>query len=49
MVAQLPTLVSYMAPDNMASQAVAQRLGGVLDAQAVRSDAGDLVYRYSAG
>lgn len=48
-VAKLPTLVSYMAPDNLASQAVARRLGGVLDAQAVRSDADDLVYRYRAG
>ena len=46
-VARLPTLVSYMAPDNLASQAVARRLGGALDANAVRSDADDLVYRYS--
>nr|WP_312391095.1 GNAT family N-acetyltransferase [Stenotrophomonas geniculata] len=45
-VAKLPTLVSYIAPDNLASQAVARRLGGVLDARAVRSDADDLVYRY---
>ena len=44
---KLSTLVSYMAPDNLASQAVARRLGGVLDANAVRSDADDLVYRYS--
>jgi len=42
----LPTLVSYMAADNHASQAVAVRLGGVLDAQAVRSDPDDLVFRY---
>lgn len=43
----LPTLVSYMAPDNHASQAVAMRLGGVLDTQAARSDPTDLVYRYT--
>lgn len=44
---QLPTLVSYMAPDNLASQAVARRLGGVLDADAVRNDPDDLVFRYA--
>ncbi|KAF1055377.1 MAG: hypothetical protein GAK43_00170 [Stenotrophomonas maltophilia] len=42
----LDTLVSYMAPDNPASQAVARRLGGVLDAQAARSDPQDLAFRY---
>ncbi|WP_459062746.1 GNAT family N-acetyltransferase [Stenotrophomonas sp. PSU-St15] len=44
---QLPTLVSYMAPDNLASQAVARRLGGVLDADALRNDPDDLVFRYA--
>ncbi|WMJ68242.1 GNAT family N-acetyltransferase [Stenotrophomonas sp. 24(2023)] len=42
----LQTLVSYMAPDNLASQAVARRLGGVLDPQAARSDPQDLAFRY---
>lgn len=42
----LPTLVSYMAPDNAASAAVARRLGGVLDRQARRTDPDDLVFRY---
>jgi RimJ/RimL family protein N-acetyltransferase len=42
----LPTLVSYMDPANTRSVAVAQRLGGVLDPDAARQDAEDLVYRY---
>lgn len=36
-----------MAPDNLASQAVARRLGGVLDADALRNDPDDLVFRYA--
>ncbi len=46
---KLPTLVSYMAPDNAMSAAVAKRLGGVLDPSAPREDPDDLVYRYRAG
>lgn len=42
----LPSLVSYMAADNPASAQVALRLGGQLDATAVRTDPDDLVYRY---
>ena len=43
---KLSTLVSYMAPDNAMSAAVAKRLGGVLDPSAPREDPDDLVYRY---
>jgi RimJ/RimL family protein N-acetyltransferase len=42
----LPHLVSYIDPENMASIAVAERLGAVLDPDAPRQDAGDLVYRH---
>lgn len=42
----LPTLVSYVDPDNHASQRVARRLGGRLDATAPRQDPEDLVFRY---
>lgn len=45
---KLPSLVSYMAPDNAISAAVAKRLGGVLDPSAPREDPDDLVYRYRA-
>ncbi|ACI55388.1 acetyltransferase, ribosomal protein N-acetylase [Rhizobium leguminosarum bv. trifolii WSM597] len=44
----LPSLVSYIAPGNAASIAVAQRLGGRLDLTAPRTDPGDLVYRHLA-
>jgi RimJ/RimL family protein N-acetyltransferase len=49
--ANLPieTLVSYTDPDNHASQAVARRLGAVLDADAPRQDPEDLVWRYARG
>ncbi len=40
-------LVSYVDPDNHRSAAVAIRLGGVLDPDAPKQDAGDLVFRYS--
>lgn len=44
-----PTLVSYVGPDNAASAAVAQRLGGVSDPTAQRQpgDDEDLVFRYA--
>ncbi|QYK40968.1 MAG: GNAT family N-acetyltransferase [Paracoccaceae bacterium] len=42
----LPTLVSYMDPQNRASAAVAERLGARLDPAATPQDAGDLVYRH---
>jgi RimJ/RimL family protein N-acetyltransferase len=46
--AKLPTLVSYMDPDNRASAAVAERLGAALDPDAPRQpgDEVDLVYRH---
>lgn len=43
---KLPWLVSYIDPENLASIAVAERLGGVLDPDAPREDATDLVYRH---
>lgn len=43
---QLPTLVSYVSPQNSKSAAVATRIGGSLDPSAPRSDPEDLVYRY---
>jgi RimJ/RimL family protein N-acetyltransferase len=43
----LPTLVSYIDPPNARSIRVAEKLGGVLDAKAVRPTATDLVYRYA--
>lgn len=39
-------LVSYIAPNNAASAAVAERLGGVRDLLADRPDPNDLVYRH---
>lgn len=42
----LPTLVSYIDPDNTASCRVAERLGAVLDHAAPRTDPADLVYRH---
>ncbi|KKB07582.1 GNAT family N-acetyltransferase [Devosia chinhatensis] len=42
-------LVSYCDPENARSIALAQRLGGVLDVQAVGQDPRDLVFRYRAG
>lgn len=39
-------LVSYMDPENHKSAAVAKRLGGVLDPDAPKQDADDLVFRY---
>ncbi|MBB4572733.1 RimJ/RimL family protein N-acetyltransferase [Rhizobium lentis] len=45
---KLPSLVSYIAPGNAASVAVAERLGARLDPTAPRTDPADLVYRHSA-
>ncbi len=45
----LPTLVSYIGPENTRSARVAERLGAVLDPQAEPQDPGDLVYRHAAG
>ncbi len=45
----LPTLVSYVDPDNHRSAAVALRLGAALDPQAKGLDATDLVYRHPKG
>jgi RimJ/RimL family protein N-acetyltransferase len=42
----LPTLVSYIDPSNTRSIAVAERLGAVIDVDAPRQDAADLVYRH---
>jgi RimJ/RimL family protein N-acetyltransferase len=44
---RLDTLVSYVDKNNLASAAVAKRLGGVEDDLAVREDPVDLVFRYS--
>lgn len=41
-----PSLVSYCDADNLASQAVALRLGAVPDADAPRPDPSDLVFRH---
>jgi RimJ/RimL family protein N-acetyltransferase len=43
----LRTLVSYIHPDNLSSRRLAERLGAVLDIDAVRHDPRDLVYRHS--
>ncbi|PDT13673.1 GNAT family N-acetyltransferase [Rhizobium sp. J15] len=43
---KLSSLVSYIAPGNAASVAVAERLGARLDATAPRTDPADLVYRH---
>ena len=45
----LPSLVSYTGPENLASQAVARRLGAVLDPDAPVQDEGDLVWRHRKG
>ncbi|KZM50008.1 GNAT family N-acetyltransferase [Labrenzia sp. OB1] len=44
----LPTLVSYVDPDNIRSCRLAERLGAKLDAEAPRNDPRDLVYRHAA-
>lgn len=43
----LPTLVSYVDPDNIRSCRLAERLGAKLDAEAPRNDPRDLVYRHT--
>ncbi|PCK87612.1 GNAT family N-acetyltransferase [Rhizobium sophoriradicis] len=45
---KLPSLVSYIAPGNTASVAVAERLRARLDPTAPRTDPADLVYRHAA-
>lgn len=45
-VRRLPTLVSYMDPDNHRSARLAERLGAVLDPEAPRPAPADLVYRH---
>ncbi|MGV0819337.1 GNAT family N-acetyltransferase [Martelella sp. FOR1707] len=45
-VRKLETLVSYFAPENVRSIAIAKRLGGVLDEHAKAPDPADIVYRY---
>ncbi|MCP4999929.1 MAG: GNAT family N-acetyltransferase [Hyphomicrobiales bacterium] len=45
-VRELETLVSYIAPDNIRSRRLAERLGAQLDAEAPRKDANDLVFRH---
>lgn len=45
----LDSLVSYTDPDNHGSQAVARRLGAVLDTDAPRQDPEDLVWRHQRG
>lgn len=42
----LSTLVSYVDPDNVRSQRLAERLGATLDADASRPKPKDLVYRH---
>ncbi|MGR3469073.1 MAG: GNAT family N-acetyltransferase [Shimia sp.] len=44
----LDTVVSFVDPDNTASQRVAERLGGTPDPKAWREDADDIVYRHTA-
>ncbi|MGL4235333.1 GNAT family N-acetyltransferase [Tabrizicola sp.] len=46
--ANLPvqSIVSYTGPDNLASQAVAKRLGAVIDPAAPVQDEGDIVWRH---
>jgi len=45
-VRRLPSLVSYMDPDNHRSARLAERLGARLDPDALRPDPQDLVYRH---
>ena len=45
---KLPTLVSYIDPDNAASIALAERLGATRDHTANAPEPGDLVYRHPA-
>jgi len=42
----LPTLVSYVEPENLRSCRLAERLGAALDPDAPRNDPGDLVFRH---
>lgn len=42
----LDSLVSYTDPENLASQAVARRLGAVIDPDAPVQDEGDIVWRH---
>jgi len=42
----LPTLVSYIAPANIRSQKLAERLGACVDTTAVGDDPDDMVYRH---
>lgn len=44
----LPTLVSYIDPNNSRSAAVAERLGAMIDPVAAKQDPDDLVYRHFA-
>lgn len=44
----LTTLVSYIDPDNLASQALARRMGAVVDPDARRTAPEDLVFRHTA-
>ena len=46
-VRKLKTLVSYIDPLNTRSSALAERLGARLDADALRPDPADLVYRHN--
>lgn len=45
-VRRLPTLVSYIDPNNLRSRKLAERLGATLDANAARQDPTDLVYQH---
>lgn len=45
-IRRLETLVSYIHPDNIRSQRLAERLGAELDQTAPREDPADLVYRH---
>ena len=47
-VKRLNTLVSYIDPQNKRSCRLAERLGAALDANALRPDPTDLVYRHFA-
>ncbi len=44
---KLDTLVSYINPENLRSQKLAERLGARLDGAAEKQDPGDLVYRHT--